>query len=331
MPLVIKELETAAERIKNGVMPDPVTVREFLPWFRAERRGPVIVRNIRRTMDQAELTTDPDFEFTYIDNKVSLVPAGSTSSSVESQIDDPTHRIDLLESAHRKPIFVAPDSALSAATTLMLTRDYSQLPVMTGPRDVKGIISWKTISSRLSLGMPSDEVRNCMDTAQLIDIDASLFSAIDIIAEHSYVLVVAGDKSISGIVTASDLSQQFRQLAEPFMLTGEIENHVRIMIHGKFTSQELEEAQHPNDADQSVEGSSDLTLGAYVQLLSNPERWEKVGLAIDRRQFIEELDQVREIRNTVMHFDPEGLSASELATLQSFAGFLRNLRKMGAV
>ena len=33
----------------------------------------------------------------------------------------------------------------------MLSNDFSQLPVMTGPRELKGIVSWKSIGSRLAL------------------------------------------------------------------------------------------------------------------------------------------------------------------------------------
>jgi hypothetical protein len=46
-------------------------------------------------------------------------------------------------------------------------------------------------------------------------------------------LVQAPDRTICGIVTAADFSEQFRILAEPFVLIGEIENNIRKLIHGK--------------------------------------------------------------------------------------------------
>jgi hypothetical protein len=170
-----------------------------------------------------------------------------------------------------------------------------------------------------------------MDAPQIISIDSSLFSAVEIIARHQYVLVRDNDDTIRGIVTATDLSQQFRQLAEPFLLIGEIENHIRLLLHGKFTVEELRDATNDGDEDRKVDGISDLTLGEYARLLENKGRWNKLDLAIDRSAFVKSLHEVREIRNDVMHFDPDGLSDNELKTLRDFAGFLQGLRRRGVV
>lgn len=77
------------------------------------------------------------------------------------------------------------------------------------------------------MGKNCSLARELMEKHQEIGCDALLLSAIGIIAEHQYVLVRGPDQKISGIVTASDLSLQFQQLAELFLLLGEIENHVR--------------------------------------------------------------------------------------------------------
>src|SRR4029077_9718062 len=128
---------------------------------------------------------------------------------------------------------------------LMLTNDFSQLPVMTTAKDVKGVVSWKTIGSRLALKRPCAVVRDCMEQAHLVSIDDSMFSAIAAITAHDYVLVQARDKSICGIITATDLNVQFLRLAEPFLIVGEIEHGIRRVLHGKFTSKELEAAKAP--------------------------------------------------------------------------------------
>ena len=74
-----------------------------------------------------------------------------------------------------------------------------------------------------------------------------------------------------------------------------------------------------------MEGSADLTLGGYHQLLSNRENWGKLDLNIERTEFAKQLDAVRNIRNDVMHFDPDGLSTEDTRTLQNFARFLRKI------
>src|SRR3546814_2085209 len=61
-----------------------------------------------------------------------------------------------------------------------------------------------------------------------------------------FVLVRAHDKTISGIVTAADLSLQFRTLTEPFLLLSEIETHVRNIVGKKFTAKELGDVRDPN-------------------------------------------------------------------------------------
>lgn len=157
-----------------------------------------------------------------------------------------------------------------------------------------------------------------MDHAQEIRADASMFQAIPIIVQHQYVLVRTTDNRISGIVTSSDLSLQFQLLAEPFLMLSEIENHIRRLIGSKFSQPELVQARDPGATDRKVNRVEDLAFGEYLRLLENPERWAKLDLVIDRATFCKQLDRVREIRNEVMHFDPDGASPTDRETLREF-------------
>lgn len=239
---------------------------------------------------------------------------------------DPIYRISKLASATRKPLSVTPDTKLEEAVTHMLTNDFSQLPVMIGGRDVKGVITWTSIGSRLAMGKNCSVAREVMEQHHEIRSDASLFSAINIIAEHQYVLVRGHDQKITGIVTASDLNLQFQQLAEPFLLLGEIENHVRRVISQRFTSTELESAKDPTDTKRVVTSVADLTYGEYIRLLENQDRWNKLNLTVDRKTCIGKFESVRRIRNDVMHFDPDGIPEKDLMTLRDFARFLQRLQ-----
>jgi hypothetical protein len=202
---------------------------------------------------------------------------------------------------------------------------------MTSAREVKGIVSWKTLGTRLALKRPCVHARDCMEDARLLPLNESLFSALSIIAAHDYVLVQAPDKVICGIVTASDLNEQFLLLAEPFLLVGEIENGVRRLLHGKFTLQELESAKAPTDDGRHIETPADLTFGEYVRVIEQEANWKKLKLEIDRAAFVNQLNRVRDIRNDVMHFDPDGLEEDDLKFLREFAQFLKRLRDVGAV
>jgi len=239
---------------------------------------------------------------------------------------DPMNRISRLPASSRKPLSVFPETKLEEAVTHMLTNDYSQLPVMTSARDVKGIITWATIGSRLAMGKNCSVAREVMEQHQEIRSDASLISAITLIAEHQYVLVRGHDQKIKGIVTASDLSLQFQQLAEPFLLLGEIESHLRQVVSQRFTATELRSAKDPTDAKREVTSVADLTYGEYKRLLENPERWEKLNITVDRRTCIEKFENVRRIRNDVMHFDPEGIPVRDLQAIREFARFLQRIQ-----
>ena len=101
--------------------------------------------------------------------------------------------------------------------------------VMTYDRTVKGVVTWKSIGSKLFEKEKSLILKDVMDKPIIIDNDESLFKAIEKISFYDYVLIRARkDFSIKGIVTSSDLSQQFKNLSEPFLLIGRRENLMRL-------------------------------------------------------------------------------------------------------
>ena len=303
-------------------------MRELLSWFDASGRGRHVISLIRASLDRVGVETVPDFENTWIDNRVGFVVAGSDDSTAKHSAST---RIDALDSANRSPLTVKPDTTLSECVTIMLSNEYSQLPVMTTTREVKGAVSWRSVGSRLALCRSCSVARECLDPAEVVPGNMSLFDAISIVAKHDFVLVRGTDQTISGIVTVSDLSDQFRDLAEPFVLIGEIETLLRRMIHGKFSTDELAQIRHPQDADRHIEGVSDLTLGEYIRLLENETNWQRVGLSVDRARLVNLCNRVREIRNDVMHFDPQGPGPDAMEVLREAAGFLRELMRIGVI
>lgn len=349
-----ERIQDFAQQLREGKSVPPFTVREFLSWFGAQRRGYWIVTSIREALGNAGVQTEPDFESAYINSPITFTLApkaslegeepekapepspptpipisASSAPAAPPSYADPTHRISKLAAANSPPICVSPDGSLQEAVTIMMVNDFSQVPVMVGERDVKGVVSWTSIGARLALGKNGRFARELMDPHQEIRADASMFQAISIIVAYQYVLIRGSDNRITGVVTASDLSLQFQQLAEPFLLLGEIENHVRRLIGDKFTTDELASARDPGDSERQINGVVDLTFGEYIRLLENPQRWGKVNLAIDRATFCKQLDRVRQIRNDVMHFDPDGLPPDDLERLRDFASFLQRLQGIG--
>jgi CBS domain-containing protein len=312
-----------------------------------------VVSVIRSELQQAGLETDPDFESAYIDSPIKIQltkvadrpPSDHHPASVDAANNmdtaqaiglslsgayaDPTFRISKLKAANREPIFISPDGTIQQAVTELMANDFSQLPVMTSARDVKGMITWGSIGTRLSVGKSGKYVRDFMDAHNEIRAEASLFQAIPTIVQHQYVLVRGNDNRITGIVTASDLSLQFQQLAEPFLLLGEIENHIRRILGECFSPDELASFQDTRTGKRAISSVADLGFGEYIRILENDDRWQRLKLSIDRTVFCTQLDKIRTIRNDVMHFDPDGIVEADLDRLRDFAYFLQRLQTMG--
>ncbi|MCI0348965.1 MAG: CBS domain-containing protein [Acidobacteriales bacterium] len=346
------ELKEVAKQVREGGEV-AAPVRVLLSWFDAERRGYWKVREIRKALRRLKLKTEPDFEEAWIDAEVTFKPRpkrGEVARLAEAlsvleqepqvgqadgagkvvprkSAEDVTSRIKIgmLSAANKPPLCIPPDAKISEAITLMMQHDYSQLPVTTTERDLKGMVSWKSLGSRLALGKQCAKVRDCMEPGHEIRSDASLFEAIQQVVEHECVLVRDATRKLVGIVTTADLGMQFAQLGEPFLLLGQIENHVRNLIADKFTQAELQAVRDPTDGNREIEDVSDLTLGEYIRLLEHQKRWDKLCVPIDRKTFIEELQRIGRIRNDVMHFDPDGPSTEDLSTLRKFARFLSDL------
>ena len=304
-------------------IPETLTVREFLAKFGNARRGHWVVSSIRQQLERHHLRTSPDFQFEYIDNPISIErDDDDEATNEERQPPSPIVRVSSLTAAHTNPVSVAPDDPLAKATTVMWMEDYSQLPVMTTPREVRGVVSWRSIGKAYADGRNPENVRECMEEAHTIDAKTTLADATYEILKHDYVLVRGEDKVIAGIVTAADLADQFRQLAHPFLLIGEIEYHLRNLVRGKFTVEEFTES---TKGENEVKGPDDLTFGGYCRLLERREWWEKLKLNIDRKELIRRLEIVRIIRNDVMHFSPDGIELVDVKRLEQMAEFLREL------
>ncbi|MDE0711379.1 MAG: CBS domain-containing protein [Rhodospirillales bacterium] len=323
-------LQNLAKRLQDeldaGAAPQPetLTVRQFLANFGYARRRGRVVGEIRENLAFYGLQASPDFELQYIDSPITVELKVDITETEDNRLEnDPTVRVGILDAAHNSPVRVAPDDLLVKATTLMQMEDYSQLPVMTTDRTVKGIVSWQSIGEAYARGSFPKTVKECMEEAYEVDENMPLASAANVICDQGYVLVRGGtDDRITGIVTAVDLAHQFKQGAHPFLLIGEIEHHLRNLVRRKFTVEELDGA---SDGSKEVRGPDDLTFGGYCRLLEKPEAWAKLELNVDRKAFIDLLQSVRSVRNDIMHFTPDDHDPSDIMRLERMAQFLRKL------
>jgi CBS domain-containing protein len=316
-----EEFKKIADEVKSSGEPHQLTVRRLLRLFYQERRRGSVVSWIRHNLQKYGLESAPDFENVYIDSRIELrKKAAITKTSKgedEDDVRDPVPRIALLPAANKVPTSVKRDATLSRAITLMMLHDFSQLPVMQSERKVDGMISLRSIVSAQTVGDNCENVRDCMNKeVQVLAQDTPLFEAVRTVMRHEVVLVKGGDETIVGLVTIADIGEQFISLAEPFWILEQIENHIRTLLDGKFSLDQLKAAANEGDTEREILSVSDLNFGEYIRILENPAHWETVAVEMDRATFVQRLDDVRNIRNDVMHFHPDGISSEDLEVLR---------------
>ena len=346
---VAAEFEEVKADVAAGREPSR-SVRELRRWLGARRRRGGVVERIEAELEAAGLRTDPHFTTTWIDAPVifkkreAQAPAPEAAPVVAAQpgaeaveaakpadVADMTHLVRMLEAANREVISVNPQDPIERAVTLMLAYDFSQLAVMTGPRDLKGAISWKSIGSRLSQRNALTNVSDAMEQATAVSDADSLFEVTKTIIQRDYVFVrAAADRKITGIVTATDLSEQFQGLSEPFLLLGRIENQIRRLIQDVFDVDTLRAACDDNDPDRkaAVTKASQLTFGEYQRIFEKEENWAQLGFVACRKTFCKELDEVRKLRNEIMHFHPDVIEDGDFEQLRRFSRLLEQLDRL---
>ena len=116
-------------------------------------------------------------------------------------------------------------------------------------RDLKEIISEEIyINSERVIFIDEKKILECTlngtDTLKKNLSETNVISAISYINNNSVLDIEdyknkAFLKFISGIVTVTDIGEQFIAMAEPFLIIEQIENHIRKLLDNKFSPEEL--------------------------------------------------------------------------------------------
>lgn len=236
---------------------------------------------------------------------------------------DPIVRVASLAAANRGVVSISVNDKLDKATTLMLFENYSQLAVMQGDRDVKGMISWESIARRSMQSPPPKTVQDCMIEARIVNATDALFDTLPQVEQYGYVLVRDKGK-ITGIVTATDFAAELASMSQAFMSIGTIERLIRSRLHPCLIEADFTQLEQHSRA-LAERDFARLTFGENLRLLERPEIWSRLKLAVDKAEFTKRLGVITEIRNDVMHFGPDPLSASEKRSLEHMESFLRHV------
>lgn len=319
---VMTGFDTIIAEVCETRKPIKISVRSIFDHFGYKHRTPKHCRRVDEFLSEHDLIAIPYFTDVWIDCEVEIRPKEVAQRRSSA---DPIKRLSLLKEANTNPETIDENATLKEAITMLMMNEYSVLPVTRNKgHQVAGYIFWQTIGIARSKGVQSDNVKDYMDlNVTVLSKSESLLDAFSTVRKERFVLVQNEDKTIGGIITLYDLSTHFLRWASPFLQLEEIENHIRKLLDGKIL---LEDVQREVNTTADIECIDDLCFGDYITILQNPRYWKKVGLeTTDRALFTKMLDDIREIRNDVMHFDPDELEDSHRRKLSGMVKYLRNL------
>lgn len=225
-----------------------------------------------------------------------------------------------LPSALGGVVCVSPSATFDEAITRMVINDYSQLPVLSG-RKLNGAVTWKSIA-RARHANHNPPFSRAIVQAREVSYIQDLIDILPMLAEFEFVLVRNRSNEIAGIVTASDVAAAYGAMATPFFLIGELDQRLRQVLASSIEFPEVQGLCDP-EGNRSIKGFNDLSIGDYQRVLENKEAWERVGWSLDRKIFIERLDEIRQIRNDLMHFNPEPLPDNSTHKIRHMINVLR--------
>ena len=322
-------LKDARARADSGD-PEQISVRKLLELWGAGARGYRISQRIEADLANHDLVTVPSFRKVTLDTIVRLV----TVPDEETEIPDEIHEavddagqpargltIGNLPSAAGGVVSVPRTATFEHAITLMLLNDYSQLAVIEGQRNLSGAVSWKSIAQARQ-AHPSASFADAITDAVEVRYDKELRDALPILEESDFVFVRDANNLVAGIVTTADVVHAYGELATPFFLIGELDQALRQVISKTFTIDETISLCDP-DGKRKIGSFDDLSMGDYQRVLENPDMWDKLGWPLERSVFVRRLNELREIRNDVMHFNPDPLPSDSVNKLRHAINVLR--------
>lgn len=350
-----ERLKRAREAAAEG-RPVTLTVRELFGWWGAARRGYVISDQVAAELSNHALSTSPDFGAVPLDASVRLI-----NTPVEKERDSepevaeasaqplvgapypegPDHEDtgvdDTLDESEREPIMgltigrldsalsgvvsVSSNSTFEEAVTKLTLNEYSQLPVMAGTRNLQGAVTWESIAMARHADAEAPFSRAIVP-AHTVPYDRHLVDVLPQLAQFGFVLVRDETNIVAGIVTANDAAAAYGALATPFSLIGELDQRLRRVVSDTADLARAIELCDP-EGSGGISSFDDMSIGDYQRILENPPMWEALGWPLDRKVFVRRLDELRTIRNELMHFNADGVEEGDVRKIRRMIAVLR--------
>ena len=311
--------------VKRGY-PWRIDTERFIRLNGNSRRGKIVNGEINEKLKMRGLVCTPSVENADYYGHVII-------SDPRDELPEPETVASLPISAFRGEIVdlisCGPEMSARKIQTLMVSDDVSQIPVLSqDKKNLRGVVTWRSIA----------QYRGSLDEAKATDVmgphshvatsSDDFLNLVETIIGQEYVLYRTPDGRVDGIVTASDLAQAFNGTAGIFIQLQELESRLRILLD-KSSIPKLKEHLDPKRRNMKrFRGASDMTFGEYLSALADDHVWAATGIAFDQGVCLKLLDEVRNVRNGVMHFSsgPDDESAADSVAITRS---LRILREIG--
>ncbi|HWS35950.1 MAG TPA: CBS domain-containing protein [Actinoplanes sp.] len=321
----------------EGDGPERISVRDLISRWGAKDRGDQISR-IEADLANHGLATRPDFRGVTLDSEIAIITAvqeaekeevndetSGPAQTLSNDPDDPDDRyiglmIGNLPSALSGVVSVAPTSTIQEAVTKMLLNDFSQLAVMSGTHTLRGAVTWQSIAQARHLN-PAATLAAATVSARDVGYRTDLLEILHDLQQRGFLFVRDEKNAVAGIVTVADVAGRYGVMANPFILIGDLDRLLRRAIAQALPIEAVTAQCDPQG--RRISGYNDLSMGDYQRVLENPELWARMGWELDQKAFVARLDEIRKIRNDVMHFNPDPVPANAVEQLRSINEVLR--------
>jgi CBS domain-containing protein len=349
-------LKDARKKADEG-SPITLTVRDLLDWWGASRRGYLVSGQVSAELANHGLSTVPDFAAVGLDDRVTLtgpptdaedeqeataeqeaaaeqeattgqgetkMTGGPKSTASDEEEDAPVQgqTVGNLPSALRGVESVTSSANFEEAFTKMRLNGYSQLPVLNGPRNLQGAVTWESIA-RARYANPGAPFSKAIVAAHAVSYADHLIDVLPDLERFGFLLVKDQTNQIAGIITVADVAAEYGATARPFLLIGDLDRQLRRVISEGLDLAEVIALCDP-DGRRKLAAFDQMSYGDYQQVLGNQEQWDKLGWPLDRKSFVARLNELREIRNELLHFnDKDKVGDSAIPLLRNMIELLR--------
>lgn len=329
-----------ARRRADEQAPDRISVRELLALWGATDRGDQ-VSQIEADLANHGLVTSPSFRAVTLDTLVSLTTppdeaedaavtgAADVDELPDAEDDEGGGDTDVrLKVGNLSPLSgvtsVGPNSTVEEAITKMLLNDFSQLAVLSGPRNPRGAVTWRSIAVAMQHRSNMSVADALEPHVEVVPYDRDLFEVLPALQQRGFVFVQNESKEIAGIVTTADVAQRYGDMATPFFQLGELDQTLRSILSRAFDITTVQQLCNK----PALTSFDHLSIGDYQRVLENKEAWETLGWPLNRPAFISRLEEIRVIRNKVMHFHPDPVPEDAVDKLRMFNSLLHQYREL---